>query len=476
MDTGVDGSGVAVSPAPSGALTALTQAPIGIAIFDRDMRYLAASRRFLTDQGLAADTPLVGRLHYEVFPDIPQRWRDLHARVLAQGVELSHDGERFERGSGEVEWIRWSVAPWRTDGGEIGGLVLYTEVVTGSVEARLQLQAAEARYRAVFDHAPMGVARVGTDGRFLEVNERYSAITGYSQEELLGFTFLDITLPETLANDVAHADALLAGSIDTYTTEKRYRTKSGGSVWINLTVSLVRTAPGEPDYFVTIAEDITERKTAEVEQQRYQSQLRLLVNELNHRVKNTLATVQSMAAQTMRRAYDREEAYEAFEARLMGLSAAHDVLTRERWHGAILREVAERSLRPFCGEGLPRIHLEGPEVWLPPGGSLTMALVFHELATNAVKYGALSGEAGEVSITWTHNPADGALRLKWTEQGGPPVRKPSRKGFGSRLIERGLRGELRGKATVTYAPDGLECVMEAVIPRPREIVGWFSDL
>ncbi|MEW5684580.1 MAG: PAS domain S-box protein [Pseudomonadota bacterium] len=476
MNAGKESSGGAGTPAPSGALTALTQAPIGIAIFDRDMRYLAASHRFLTDQAMPADTPLVGRLHYEVFTDIPRRWRDLHARVLAEGIELSHEGERFERDSGVVEWIRWSMAPWRTDDGEIGGLVLYTDVVTAQVEARLQVQAAEARYRAVFDHAPMGVARVGTDGRFLEVNERYSAITGYSCDELLGLTFLDITLPDTLANDVAHADALLAGSIDTYTTEKRYRTKAGGAVWINLTVSLVHTAEGEPDYFVTIAEDITERKQAEVEQQRYQSQLRLLVNELNHRVKNTLATVQSMAAQTMRRAYDREQSYEAFESRLMGLSAAHDVLTRERWHGAILREVAERALRPFCGEGLPRIHLDGPEVWLPPGASLTMALVFHELATNAVKYGSLSADAGHVVIAWTHQPANGALRLSWIERGGPAVSQPSRKGFGSRLIERGLRGELRGRAVVTYAPEGLECVMEARVPRPREIVGWFGDL
>ncbi len=471
MDAGRENSG---SAAPSGALTALTQAPIGIAIFDRAMRYVAASRRFLTDQGMPADTPLIGRLHYDVFPDIPQRWRDLHAQVLAQGVELSHQGERFERASGAVEWIRWSMAPWRTDGGEIGGLVLYTDVVTAQVQAQLQIQAAEARYRAVFDHAPMGVARVGVDGRFLEVNEHYSAVTGFSREELLGQSFLDLTLADTLASDIDHADALLAGSIDTYTVEKRYRTKAGGAVWINLTVSLVRTAAGEPDYFVTLAEDITARKQAEAEQERYQAQLRLLLNELNHRVKNTLATVQSMAAQTMRGALEPKAAYEAFEARLMGLSAAHDVLTRERWHGASLREVAERALKPFCGEGLPRVGMDGPEVWLPPGASLTMALVFHELATNAVKYGALSNETGEVAIAWTHDPGTGGLRLSWTERGGPPVREPTRKGFGSRLIERGLKGELRGTAVVSYRPEGLECVMEARAPLAGEVSSWFG--
>ncbi|MGH6999131.1 MAG: PAS domain-containing protein, partial [Phenylobacterium sp.] len=116
--------------AHSGVLTALSQAPLGIAIFDRDMRYLAASSRFLTEQGLPGDLPLVGRRHYDVFPDIPQRWRDIHARALMEGAELSHDADPFERADGRVDWIRWSLKPWRTDDGEIGGLVLYTEHVT----------------------------------------------------------------------------------------------------------------------------------------------------------------------------------------------------------------------------------------------------------------------------------------------------------------------------------------------------------
>lgn len=466
----------AASAAPFGALTALTQAPIGIAIFDRDMRYLAASRQFLTDQGLPGDTPLAGRLHYDVFPDIPQRWRDLHARVLEEGVELQHDGEPFERAAGGVDWIRWSMAPWRADNGEIGGLVLYTEVVTTAVEARLKVQAAEARYRAVFDHTPVGVARVAPDGQFLEVNERMCLITRYPREELMARTFVDITHPDDLGADLALVRGVLRGERDTYTMEKRYLTPTGEAVWVHLTVALVRTPEGEPDYFISAVEDITARKRAQAAQERYQAQLRLLINELNHRVKNTLATVQSMAAQTMRGDYDPATAYEAFEARLLGLSAAHEVLTRERWHGANLREVAERALGPFCGEESGRVSFDGVEVWLPPGPALTMALVFHELATNAVKYGALSNETGKVAVTWTYDAASGALRLAWTETGGPAARAPRRKGFGSRLIERGLRGELRGKATMNYLPAGLVCEMQASVPRPAEIPGLFDDI
>jgi PAS domain S-box-containing protein len=454
----------------AGVLTALRQAPLGIAIFDRKMCYLAASAQFLTDQGLPGDTPLEGRNHYEVFPDIPQRWRDIHARVLSEGAEFGHEGEAFERADGSVQWVRWSIAPWRTDEGEIGGLILYTEEVTSRVEARLQLEAAEQKYRAVFTQAAMGVARVSPDGRFLEANDRFCAIAGRTREELTRLTFQEITWPEDLDADVAQARAVLAGEIDTYTIEKRYLSRDGGPIWIDLTVSLVRKANGEPDYFVSVIADIASRKQAEAEQQRYQGQLRLMINELNHRVKNTLATVQSMAAQTLRAEPEPMQAYEKFEARLMGLSEVHEVLTRERWHGAALQEVAERALRPFGDAASGRIRLEGPDVWLAPGAALTMALVFHELATNAVKYGALSVDAGRVDLTWAIQGPRDRLRLTWVEAGGPPVAPPTRRGFGSRLIERALHGELRGSAAMTFGASGLTCAMEAVLPDPADML------
>jgi PAS domain S-box-containing protein len=470
-----DAEGMLRIPAASSVLTALTQAPLGIAIFDRDMRYLAASSRFLTDQGRPGDMPLVGRGHYDVF-EIPQRWREIHARALKDGVEISHDADPFVNADGGIDWIRWSVKPWRQETGEIGGLVLYTEVVTPSVEARLSLEAAESRYRAVFDQVAMGVARVAPDGRFLEINDRFCAIAGYSRRELLNLTFQAITHPDDLDNDVAQAAAMLAGEIGTYAMEKRYLTKAGAPVWINLTVSLLRTETGEPDYFVSIAEDITYRKEGEAQQQRYQGQLRLLINELNHRVKNTLATVQSMAAQTMRGETDIVLAYEKFEARLMGLSEVHDVLTAERWHGAALQDVAERALKPFASQATGQVMIRGPDVWLQPGAALTMALVFHELATNAVKYGALSVNRGRVDLKWTLDAPRDRLRLEWVESRGPVVAKPTRKGFGTRLIERALRGELRGAAALAYKPDGLVCTMEAQLTKAPATPGPFGDL
>ncbi|WP_184722226.1 HWE histidine kinase domain-containing protein [Caulobacter sp.] len=454
-----------LSASPS-VTTALKHAPLGIAIFDSQMRYLAASRQYLTDQHLPADMPLIGRLHYEAFPEVPQKWRDLHARVLAEGVELRHEGDPYIDRYGNIEWIRWSMAPWRTDANErgesvIGGLVLYTEVVTANIEARQKLEAAEARYRAVFDQAAMGVARLTPIGEILEVNDSFCALLQRPREALLGASFQSLAHADHLEEVLASSAALLAGERETCSAERLFVTP-GGDVWIHLTASMVRVED-EPAYILAIISDISARKEAETATQRHQGQLRLLINELNHRVKNTLATVQSMAAQTLRNEPHPTVAFEKFEARLLGLSGVHDILTRESWHGAALHEVAQRALRPFDEAGV-RVSVAGPAVRLQPGGALTMALIFHELATNALKYGALSNAVGRVSLTWTYDPATRLLETTWTEHDGPTVIEPTRKGFGSRLIERSLRGELKGQADMDYRPEGLRCVLHARLP------------
>ncbi|MGH1556900.1 sensor histidine kinase [Caulobacter segnis] len=259
---------------------------------------------------------------------------------------------------------------------------------------------------------------------------------------------------------------MLTGEQETCSAERRFLVP-GGDIWIHLTASMVR-AEDEPAYILAIISDVSARKQAETAQADHQSQLRLLINELNHRVKNTLATVQSMAAQTLRNEPDPTVAFEKFEARLMGLSRVHDILTRESWHGAELHEVIERALRPFDEAGT-RFTIQGPPVRLQPGGALTMALILHELATNALEVRrpvAARGTGGPVS--WTYDPATRQLEGVWLESGGPPVTEPTRKGFGSRLIERSLRGELKGSAAMDYRPDGLRCVLNARLPEAPE--------
>ncbi len=211
---------------------------------------------------------------------------------------------------------------------------------------------------------------------------------------------------------------------------------------------------GQPLRVVGATVDITERKRAELH-------LRLMVNELNHRVKNTLATIQAIAAQTFHAARSLPQAQEAFSARIMALAEAHDILTRENWEGAEMEDVLDRLRNLHGGRGC--FVFSGPPVWLSPRMALSLSMALHELATNAVKYGALSTPDGQVRIEWTVTPGqDGArLALIWTESGGPPVTVPTRRGFGSRLIERGLTAELAGEARIDFAPAGVICRIEA---------------
>lgn len=187
----------------------------------------------------------------------------------------------------------------------------------------------------------------------------------------------------------------------------------------------------------------------------------LLINELNHRVKNTLAIVQSIAARTFRNT-ETGEARAAFEARLMALARAHNILSEEKWENAELRAIVKRALEPYVAAGDTRLLIAGPDVRLAPQTALAVAMVLHELATNAAKYGALTRPSGRVAIDWQLSGAGPKrrLRMHWREAGGPPVAEPTRKGFGLTLIERGIGQELGGTAALSFPPEGLECTME----------------
>jgi PAS domain S-box-containing protein len=189
---------------------------------------------------------------------------------------------------------------------------------------------------------------------------------------------------------------------------------------------------------------------------RAQEQQKLLLNELNHRVKNTLATVQSIAMQTLRTTSTPEQFRPAFEARLMALSQTHNLLTESSWEGASLRDILAAEFRPH---GIDRGVLSGTaDVRLGPKATVALGMAFHELATNAAKYGALSTAEGRVMVDWS-DPDEGVFHLVWREVGGPPVRPPTREGFGTRLLQQGLAAELNGKVEIDYKPDGMTCTV-----------------
>jgi len=230
------------------------------------------------------------------------------------------------------------------------------------------------------------------------------------------------------------------------------------------------SAPPDPDLMLT-ARVLGEQMGRVIERKRTEDRQRLMVNELNHRVKNTLAVVQGIAAQTFRGEAAQAAARTAFDSRLAALGAAHDVLTAENWEAASLHQIIEKT-GLGCGASEARIRAAGPDLLVAPGVAVSLAMALHELCTNAFKYGALSNDAGHVTVSWTLTDGEGGRRLSlcWEERGGPPVSPPSRRGFGSTMIERALASQLGGTARLEFLPGGARCVVETLLPATHEPV------
>ena len=681
-------------------------APVAIAMFDREMRYLAVSRRFVVDYRLPQDAQLIGRSHYEIFPDIPQRWRDIHARVLA-GEELSQEEDQFTH-QGRTDWVRWSMVPWRRADGKIGGALLFAELRTEQVEARRALTDSEARFRATFENAAVGVAMVGSDGSILRANNGFARMLGYSVEELKTRTFQDLTHPDDLATNVSAFNKTLVGEAESYCIEKRYVRKDGGIIWASLTVGCVRKTDGGVDYFVSVVQDITDRKRTEArlaernaqldlagkiarigsftydpatkksqlspgfaaiyglpegtleisreewrarvhpddlpsldavvrraftrgereyvlefrifrggqvrwiesrslisyneagkpvrrigaqidvterkqaeqalaerniqlalaakaglvgsyaydadteimqisagyaaihgfpegtteiarseclagvhpddigrveqfrseafrdrrreynveyriirpggelrwvetrcflsfsggghphrvvgvsiditERKRVEEQQRTLIAELDHRVKNALATVSAVVSHTRQGSRSVADFVAALDGRIRSMATTHELLSSRRWQGVSLTELVRRELAPYATRNNTEIN--GPGILLKPEAGQAMAMVLHELATNAAKYGALSTKDGRVSIRWDRHlngHPQSHLVFEWQEIGGPPVVALGKSSYGTSTIRDLIPYEFGGTVDLVLAPEGVRC-------------------
>jgi PAS domain S-box-containing protein len=292
-------------------------------------------------------------------------------------------------------------------------------------------------------------------------NDSFLSLTGYDREEVLGKSLNRLMANGSDAEALTRIKAEFEGSASSG-TEVLYRRKDGSEFWAGLFVSPVRDAGGDiVQYFASLV-DLSKHKEDEVRS-------RMLIDELNHRVKNTLSTVQSIVWQTLRTTTDPKAIRQSIESRLFALSRSHDLLTREKWESAGLRDIAQDALEPFgvSGGRADRIVITGENIRFPPKAALALSIAFNELATNAVKYGALSNAVGSILIGWTMEtaPAGKRLLLNWTEKGGPQVTPSAHKGFGSRVLERGLAHELEGTVHLDYRPDGLVCTMDIPLPK-----------
>jgi PAS domain S-box-containing protein len=286
-------------------------------------------------------------------------------------------------------------------------------------------------------------------------NDSFLALTGYDREEVLGKSFNFLLAHAADVEALARIKDAFEG-LRERGAEVLYRRKDGSEFWTVVIISPVRDGyGGVVQYFASFV-DLTTYKENEAKSA-------ALIDELNHRVKNTLATVQSIVWQAMRTKSDPKRVREAIESRLFALSRSHDLLTRENWESAGLFDIVHDALEPFvvAGGRAERIVIRGANTRFLPRSALALGIVFNELATNAVKYGALSNQAGSILIDWTtvSTPEGARLILNWQESDGPPVSAPSRRGFGSQVITRSLADELEGTVNLDFRPGGLVCAV-----------------
>lgn len=292
-----------------------------------------------------------------------------------------------------------------------------------------------------------GVIGMRPDGTITAWSLGAESIFGHSRAAALSKNFSELFVEADRAAGVPQAElrtAIEGGRAE----DSRWHLKADGSrFWANgATVSV----PGR-DLLIKIFRDETDAQRAE-------EQRLLLLNELNHRVKNTLATVQSVADQTLRLAGVEPDTRRDLTDRIIALSRTHDVLVDSNWAGAELRPLLEEVFAPYP-QAREHVNVDGPIVRLHPSQAVAISMACHELATNAVKHGALKGQGGRLSVSWNlaHNGAgERFLTLLWKEEGGPTVSPPVRTGFGTKMIQRTFA---EGRADVQYPPEGVQCVL-----------------
>jgi two-component system CheB/CheR fusion protein len=390
-------------------------------------------------------TEIVTRLRYDdLRGDVKKVLRNLS--VVEHEVTIAEDGATF----------LMRIRPYRTIEDKIDGVVVTFVDITG----RKRHEEERARLAAIVQASQDAIIGTSCDGVITSWNPGADALFGLSAHEVIGQSVAAVVSASKAGEMQALIEKTQRGErIEQYEIERQ--AKDGGTIPISLNISSVRNEAGKVIGGAMIARDISERRRAD-------ELHALMLDELNHRVKNTLATVQSIATQSFQGTDIDARRREAFEARIIALARAHNLLTRGSWEGVSFRDLLLQELEPYQSAEGARFTVRGPDVRLAPKAAVALAMAFHELATNAAKYGSFSTPAGEISVTWdVQNASPRTLRLTWVETGGPAVELPVHKGFGSRLIERGLALELDGEVELDFEPAGLICTITMPLPADK---------
>ncbi len=358
--------------------------------------------------------------------------------------------------AGTPKWWDVTVTLVRDAKGKPDRLLVVSRDLTESHAAAEAQRESEARFKTFAQAMPNQVWSATPDGQLDWLNDQVLSYAGLQFDDLAGSKWAQMVHPDDI--DAASARWAQALSFATlYETEFRLRRADGAYRWHIARAVPIKDSSGVTICWIGTNTDVDRQKASE-------AQLKLLAGELEHRMKNTMAMVAAIADQTFRTAASKEEARKNFNARLFALSHAHGILTASNWSGASMATVVQDALGPYqTGDG--RIRVGGPEVQLTPKQALSLALSLHELSTNATKYGSLSVPGGSLQVTWDCRPEGGKRRLyfEWREAGGPVVTPPTRRGFGSRLIEGTLSADFEGALKIDYRPEGLTCTFETLL-------------
>jgi PAS domain S-box-containing protein len=426
----------------------VAQATTGIVLTDATGHFELVNACFCEMVGYDEDELLGTNIRDITHPDDLTAFDTLFQRMADSGERFVIEMRYCRKDSSSI-WVSNAIGPIR----DAADRIRQAGMVVMDLGGRKRAAEVERRLAAIIESSDDAILSTSLDMTVTSWNRGAERLYGYSADEAIGRP-VTMLVPDDRDDEEARIiDRIRRGKrVDPHETKRQC--KDGRVIDVSLTISPMYDEHGSIIGASKIARDITSRKQAERLQH-------VLIDEMKHRVKNILATVQAIARQTFRSGPNIDLATEAFDSRLLSLAGAHDLLTRERWDGAELSDVIAEALAPY-----PREHfaISGPPLRLAPRVVLAMSLALHELATNAAKYGALKDPQGRIAITWTVDASDPPhFGLRWEESDGPAVPPPDRKGFGSRLVEDVLAAELNGTVRLCYEPTGLVCTVEATL-------------
>ena len=432
----------------------LLLSPVPIVLLWGDEGIMIYNDAYSTFAG-ARHPRLLGSKVREGWPEVADFNDNVMKVGLAGGTLAYKDRELtlYRHGHPEQVWMNLDYSPVLDESGRPAGVIAIVVETSARVLAERRVKASEERFRALVTATSDAIYRMNADWTEMRQLDGRGVT---AQTERPSVAWVDEYLPPEDQSQILAAIRSAITSKSVFQMEHRVRRADGSAGWVFSRATPIFDEHGEIVEWFGAASDVTERRKAE-------QHLQLVVNELNHRVKNNLAMIQAIAAQTFRNSQTVSQAQTSLSARITALAQANDLLVGEHWVGVSLSGVVEQAVHPHA-TAPNRYSIDGPELQLSPKTALSLSLALHELATNALKYGAWSNPFGKILVTWTKYTNGGnieRIRLEWRESDGPPVQTPKKRGFGSRLIERGLAAEMGGEVTLSFKPDGLVCVINA---------------